>query len=58
MYFQSFMEAFHMDGHGAYVWGCYGLFLLMIAWNFWRIRKQRQRQLRRLFQVRSRQENG
>lgn len=30
MYFDSLREALVMDGHGAYVWGAYGLSILVL----------------------------
>jgi heme exporter protein D len=48
MYFQSLQQLLHMDGHGVYVWSCYGLFLVMIAWNLWAVCRCRRAQLRRL----------
>ncbi len=55
MYFQSLEQVLYMDGHGVYVWSCYGLFLLAIAWNLWRAGSQRRAQLHRLDQYRRRE---
>jgi heme exporter protein D len=30
MYFDSFSQLWHMDGHGPYVWGAYAIVLLVL----------------------------
>lgn len=43
MNFDSFSELLAMGGHGLYVWLSYGLSLLVIVWNVWRLRSERRR---------------
>ena len=31
MYFESFLAALHMDGHGFYVWTAYAITLVVLA---------------------------
>ncbi|MGC8119368.1 heme exporter protein CcmD [Marinobacter sp. VGCF2001] len=31
MAFESFSAFLTMEGHGAYVWGCYGVFFVLLA---------------------------
>ncbi len=33
MYFESFSELIAMDGHGPYVWTCYGIALVILVFN-------------------------
>jgi heme exporter protein D len=43
MYFASFAEAWHMAGHGPYVWVSYGVTLLVIvALVWWPLQKRQQ----------------
>lgn len=35
MYFESFSDLIAMDGHGGYVWFCYGIAFFVIATLFW-----------------------
>ncbi|MFW5823887.1 MAG: heme exporter protein CcmD [Marinobacter sp.] len=49
MAFDSLSAFIHMEGHGPYVWTCYGVFFLLmalIAWFSWRERRQVVRQQR------------
>ncbi len=52
MYFESFSALIAMDGHGPYVWTCYGVAVLILVFNIvspLRSKKQfLQAQLRRL----------
>lgn len=42
MAFESFSAFLVMEGHGPYVWACYGVFfLLMIAMMVWSVRRRR-----------------
>ena len=34
MFFDSISDFFNMGGHGLYVWSCYGIFALVILFNF------------------------
>lgn len=36
-----------MSGYGAYVWSCYGLALVVLAWNAWSARAGLREQLTR-----------
>lgn len=49
MYFQSFEQLIHMDGHGVYVWSCYGLFIAVIVWNLYSVARCRRLMLRQLY---------
>jgi len=41
MAFESFSAFLVMEGHGPYVWACYGVFfLLMIAMMVWSVRRR------------------
>ncbi|CAM3696239.1 heme exporter protein CcmD [Parendozoicomonas haliclonae] len=33
MYFEDLNALISMDGHGPYVWACYGLGMIVLAWN-------------------------
>lgn len=42
MAFESFAAFLSMEGHGPYVWSCYGVFfVLMIAMMVWSLRRRR-----------------
>lgn len=42
MAFDSFSAFLVMEGHGPYVWACYGVFfLLMIAMMVWSVRRRK-----------------
>lgn len=54
MYFENFSEVIAMGGHGKYVWICYGIALLIFAFNLIapivkrkRVMVEQARQLRR-----------
>jgi len=47
MYFDSLNEFLAMGGHGLYVWMSYGLFVLVLAWNFFSLRKNRLQSIKR-----------
>lgn len=54
MFFDSFSDFIHMNGHGAFVWSCYGVTAVIIAQNFIapvlkrkKVIKDIERQLRR-----------
>jgi len=34
MFFESFSSLIEMNGHGKYVWLCYGIFAAIIIYNF------------------------
>ncbi len=36
MYFDSVSSFLEMGGHGPYVWVCYAITVLVIAYNIWR----------------------
>lgn len=43
MNFESLDALLAMGGHGLYVWLSYGVSLLVIVWNGWRLRSERLR---------------
>lgn len=61
MYFTSFTEAWHMAGHGPYVWVSYAATLLVIvALVWWPLLKRRQliEQQRRIQRINSASQNS
>ena len=42
MYFESFGELFAMDGHGPYVWFCYGVTALVLSGLIVEARRRRR----------------
>ena len=50
MYFESVSDFLSMDGHGQYVWMCYGAFVLVILWNVWLVKISRVHALKRVEQ--------
>ncbi len=55
MYFDSFAALMNMDGHGAYVWFCYGLSLLVLV-GLVAAPLRRQRIIRRMIAAAARRE--
>jgi len=43
MSFDSFSDLLAMGGHALYVWLSYGVSLIVIVWNAWRVRSERVR---------------
>lgn len=60
MAFDSFGALLWMEGHGPYVWVCYGVFfVLIVGLGFWSRRQRRQlvQRQRRQWQMTDRQPN-
>lgn len=48
MYFDSFADVLHMDGHGGYVWAAYGITLAVIVLMLVLPRRRAKQQLRQM----------
>ncbi len=48
MYFDSFADVLHMDGHGGYVWAAYGITLAVIVLMLVLPRRRAKQQLRQV----------
>ena len=48
MYFTSLEHLIHMDGHGPYVWICYGLFVLLVVGNVWSAKGRQKKLLKQI----------
>lgn len=48
MQWQSWSDFWHMGGNAAFVWGSYGAWLALAAWELWQLRQQRRTTLRQL----------
>lgn len=48
MYFDSFEAFIAMDGHGPYVWICYGVALLILGYNIASPMMQKKEVLKRI----------
>lgn len=58
MAFDSLNAFLFMEGHGPYVWTCYGVFFVLLGWLvFWSFQQRRRlkAQQRRLWQFEARQ---
>jgi heme exporter protein D len=54
-------EFLSQGGYGAYVWGAYGLTLILLAGEIWQLRRQRRTifvRLSRMIRLRTRRERG
>lgn len=51
-------EFFAMGGYAFYVWLSYGLAALVMIWNLWMLRKQRQRILEEIDELHTEDEGG
>lgn len=54
-------EFFFQGGYGAYVWGAYGLTLILLLGEVWQLRRQRRTifaRLSRMIRLRTRREPG
>ncbi len=51
IYWQSLADFLAMGGRGFFVWGSYGLSLLLIVIEIWLLRRSRRQSLRRLQQL-------
>ncbi len=50
----SWSEFWAMGGYGAYVWGSYGVALLLMLMEVWRVRQRRRTILHRLGRIQRR----
>lgn len=48
MQWQSWADFWHMGGNAAFVWGSYGVWIALAAWELWQLRQQRSSTLRQL----------